>query len=561
MHFPCSRPPRCSPGKNLRRWRTVFAVLTTLGLGTSSTPAAPPGWVPTWSDEFDGTTLDTTKWDPILWLTPYNNERQAYHPSRVTVADGHLVLTADNTPLGGKAYTSGKVESKITQQFGRWEIRAKLPGTRGTWPAIWLLPDTTVHGWPTQGEIDILENRGTEPHLTSSAYHYGGSVAAHQYKWGQQRTSVNGVLSNYHNDFHVYAVEWDADKLRFFVDDVNYLTLHNQDVGGFLSSTTAEMETVLNVAVGGDFLGTAQPNSSSVWPQQMLVDYVRVYERAENPPPVVFRNPGFDEAGGGLAGWSTFGNTLAANPNVQVAAEAHLDGSGSLKLFGQSIIQENYSGVSQGITVVAGNRVEADVNAFIRSGDSIVGTNNDALLKIEFYRKFGGKYGSADMISELVQTVADGSSPQDVWLPRSLSTVAPNEAVEARVVLLFRQRNNGSGAVHFDEVRFENLDLAMPADANGDGTIDGADFLQWQRGYGSTDATAPAVGDFNFDGRTDGGDLALWHGQFGGPAPVGAAASAVVAEPSTAVLAIAALIGIYETRLLLSRHTVRAAGP
>ena len=127
--------------------------------------------------------------------------------------------------------------------------------------------------------------------------------------------------------------------------------------------------------------------------------------------------------------------------------------------------------------------------------------------------------------------------------------------------MLFRQRNNGSGAVHFDEVRFENLDLAMPADANGDGTIDGADFLQWQRGYGSTDATAPAVGDFNFDGRTDGGDLALWHGQFGGPAPVGAAASAVVAEPSTAVLAIAALIGIYETRLLLSRHTVRAAGP
>lgn len=524
----------------------------------SSSWSAPPGWTKTWSDEFDGATLDTSKWDPILWTTPYNNERQAYMPEQVTMSGGNLVLTATNVPYGGKPYRSGKVESKFTQQYGRWEVRAKLPGTRGTWPAIWLLPDTTTYPWPSQGEIDIMENRGNQPTLTSSAYHYGANVGAHQYKTAEQRTSIDGTLENYHADFHVYAVEWDAKKLRFFVDEVNYLTVYDEDVGGRLSTQTAPVETLLNVAVGGDFLGSAQPNGTSVWPQQMLIDYVRVYARDADPPPRVLTNPGFEADG--LASWSTFGNTLAAAPNVQVHDEATLAGDHSLKLFGQFNNQDNYSGISQGISVAAGDRVEASVSAFIRSADTIRGTGNEALLKIEFYREFGAKYGTPDMVGELVKTVATGTSPENKWLPAAISAAAPAGAVEARVVLLFHQPAGAGGAVHFDDVSFRNLDLATPADANDDAAVDGVDFLHWQRGFGAADGTTVLDGDFNFDGVVDAADQALWRDQYASVLAL-AAATALVPEPTGGALALAALAGLSEFRHLIPRLAQRSQAP
>ncbi|MCA9236463.1 MAG: glycoside hydrolase family 16 protein [Planctomycetales bacterium] len=541
-----------------------FAALMALGavLPTAGrVSAAPAGWNPTWSDEFEGTTLDAEKWDPILWLTPYNNEKQAYHPSRATVADGNLILTADKTALGSKEYTSAKVESKYTQQYGRWEVRAKLPSTIGTWPAIWLLPDTDVYSWPSQGEIDIMENRGNQPQITSSAFHYGPNVAGHQYQSLEQRAGVGGQPVNYHDDFHVYAVEWDANRLRFFVDDVHFLTVHDADVSGFLGNQTASMETVLNVAVGGDFLGGAQPNGSSVWPQQMLVDYVRIFERDANPPPTVFANAGFETNGGGLAGWSVFGNTLAATPNVQVHNQATLEGDNALKLFGQFNGQDNFSGVSQGITVAEGDHVEAGVSTFIRSQDSIAGTANQAFLKIEFYSEFGGQYGTAEMLGESIELIADGASDEDQWIAHDLSAVAPAGAVEARIVLVLRQPGQEGGAVHFDGVSFRNLDLPMPADADGDGDVDGQDFLEWQRGHGAAEPAANTSGDFNFDGQVNGSDLALWQQQFGAPAPNASSAGVMVAEPSGVALAVVALLSIYETRALTTRHATNNADP
>lgn len=249
-------------GFSLRASRVDFLrllLITSLVSASSLTVHADPaGWDLTWSDEFDGTSLDISKWDPIYWNTPHNNEQQAYRPDRATVSGGNLVLTADHANNGGKDYTSGKVESKIANQYGRWEIRAKLPGTQGTWPAIWLLPDTNTYPWPTQGEIDILENRGNQPNLTSSAFHYGNQWPQNQFRYNEQITSKLGQLDNYHDEFHTYAVEWDSGKIRFFVDDVNYYTLYDQDVGGYISNQ-APMEVNLNVAVGGDFLGVLNP--------------------------------------------------------------------------------------------------------------------------------------------------------------------------------------------------------------------------------------------------------------------------------------------------------------
>lgn len=262
------------------RWINQAAFLAmSLVVCSSAVCAAPPGWTQTWGDEFDGKQVDATKWDKILWKTPYNNEQQAYDVSRVSVEDGSLVLTADDADFGGKSYTSGKVESKFKQQYGRWEVRAKLPGTKGTWPAIWLLPDVKQNPWPSQGEIDILEHRGDKPTLTTSAYHWGPDFHGRKFLVDDHEASEAGKPVDYTSGFHTYAVEWDKQQLKFFVDDVLHYTIQDEETDGFLGRQTAPVEVHLNVAVGGDYVDEAQPDDSSVWPQQMLVDYVRVYTR------------------------------------------------------------------------------------------------------------------------------------------------------------------------------------------------------------------------------------------------------------------------------------------
>ncbi len=505
--------------------------------------AAPPGWDLVWSDEFEGTSLDTTKWDPIFWNTPHNNEQQAYRPERATVSGGNLVLTADHANNGGKDYTSGKVESRIANQYGRWEIRAKLPGTQGTWPAIWLLPDTNMYTWPTQGEIDIMENRGNQPNLTSSAFHYGPPWPNNQFQFNEQMTSKLGQLDNYHEEFHTYAVEWDSSKIRFFVDEVNYYTLYDQDVGGYISNQ-APMEVNLNVAVGGDFLGGAQPDGSSVWPQQMLVDYVRVYEKSQIPSTIFFQNGGFEDNGGSLAGWSTFGNT-PPNPNVQIHNEAVEEGIAALKLFGQFNGQQNFSGASQGISVSPGDSISASASAYIRSADSIFGTQNQVAMVFDYYKMVDGKYGSSDYLGSKSITIADGSTSNNAWLQHVLTDTVPAQAVEARLSFVFTQPNNQGGAVHIDDVSFVNLSLTPNADADGDGDVDGADFLSWQKGFGQSGSPTVADGDFDYDGTVGPADLTVWNAQFGTPL---VAASAAVPEPTSLVLLVLAHLGFFSSR-------------
>ncbi|TWU29830.1 glycoside hydrolase family 16 protein [Bythopirellula polymerisocia] len=257
--------------------RIIVLVFCICALVDSSAIGVPPGWELVWSDEFEGTSVDTSKWDIIDWTTPHNNERQAYHPDQVTVSQGNLVLTATDVPYGKKAYRSGKVESKWTNQYGRWEVRAKLPRTKGTWPAIWLLPDPHQTPWPSQGEIDIMEQRGDKPMIITSAYHWGPSPRERKFLTKKHELSPADRLVDFADGFHTYAVEWDDQELRFFVDDVHHYSISNEDTNGFLKSQSAPAEVLLNVAVGGDYVGKAQPDETSVWPQQMLVDFVRVY--------------------------------------------------------------------------------------------------------------------------------------------------------------------------------------------------------------------------------------------------------------------------------------------
>lgn len=415
--------------------------------------SAPPdiqNWNITWYDDFDAATLDTSFWTAVFDTNPTNNSLHVYLPEQISVVDGNLVITSNNQPAWGQPYRSGQVSSKITQQYGRVEVRAKLPMSTGMWPAIWMLPDVHQFPWPSQGEIDLMENRGNEPFLTSSAFHWGTNPPfSHSFVWNPQQTRTSTGLTNYHDGFHVYAVEWERDQVRLYVDDVHHFSVSDANTGGFLSNQSAPMHLLINTAIGGDYLDN--PDSTTVWPQQFLVDYVRVYERAADPYLQTFENGSFEENGGGMAHWTTFGNFL---PNCTTDDEFTTDGSEALKLFGPFGGGTSYSGVEQGITVQAGQDLRATVDVLVPSSDTISGTSNSLDFKIDYYSRRNASFGSSDYLGSNTIKVANGFTPNDVWQTRELNVVAPTNAVEARVALVFIQQGNASGSVILDNVTF-----------------------------------------------------------------------------------------------------------
>ncbi len=236
-----------------------------------------PGWDLVFNDEFNGTSLNTTNWTALNRKDSFNNEKQFYHPDQVTIAGGNLVITATDVPRQGKAYQSGLITSNNLFGPGRFEARIDLPTSQGMWPAFWLNPNQVP--WPQGGEIDILENRGSQPNLVSSAYHWqtnpGPCCDQHQFVFDEYTATVAGQPVNFHAGFHTYAVEWDETTLRFFVDDNLYHTV-TETANRPIFET--QKNIILNVAVGGDFGG--DPNASTVFPQTMLVDYVRYWQRS-----------------------------------------------------------------------------------------------------------------------------------------------------------------------------------------------------------------------------------------------------------------------------------------
>lgn len=234
-----------------------------------------PGWQLSWHDEFDGSSLDTSKWTALNRQDSFNNEKQYYRPEQVAVTGGNLVITATDVPLGPKDYRSGLITSNSIFGPGRFEARIDLPTTQGMWPAFWLNPNQVQ--WPTGGEIDILENRGSQPFLTSSAYHWqtnpGPCCDQHEYVYHEYTAEEGGNPVNFHAGFHTYAVEWEETQLRLYVDG-NLHRTWNETPDRPIFETAKNI--IINLAVGGDFGG--DPDGSTVFPQQMLVDYVRIWQ-------------------------------------------------------------------------------------------------------------------------------------------------------------------------------------------------------------------------------------------------------------------------------------------
>jgi len=239
-------------------------------------------WKLTWSDEVEGPAgraPDAANWQYDIG-TDWGNDQLEFDTDRTeNVAldgAGHLAITARKEPWQNREYTSGRINTRdrFAQARGRFEARLRLPVGQGLWPAFWLLGnDFAQVGWPACGEIDIMEYRGQAPNTVLGSLH-GPGYSGGQAVGGQYQIPGAG----FHEDFHVFAVEWDTDRITWFVDDVRYRTITTRNLpGGARWVFDHPFFIILNVAVGGRFVGA--PDAQTTFPQTMLVDYVRVYER------------------------------------------------------------------------------------------------------------------------------------------------------------------------------------------------------------------------------------------------------------------------------------------
>ncbi len=241
-------------------------------------PATRDGFTLMWEDNFEGTALNTANWNYEIGTGSNgwgNNELQYYRQENTTVADGFLVITAKKESFSGSSYTSSRLTTQGKKEFkyGRIDIRAKIPHGQGIWPALWML-GANISGtpWPACGEIDIMEMIGgsNRENTVHGTVHWSDPSNQHAY-YGGSKTIASGFYSD---QFHVYSIEWDESLIKWYVDDVFF---HQIDITpAALSELHGPHFLIFNVAVGGNWPGS--PNSATIFPQKMIVDYIRVFQ-------------------------------------------------------------------------------------------------------------------------------------------------------------------------------------------------------------------------------------------------------------------------------------------
>ncbi len=278
------------------------------GAGTPITKLYPAGeyrvispsdqWVKVWADEFNGNSLDGSK-----WAREENNygggnlERQAYRTEKkyCYIQDGHLMISVyrdERTTTDGKKqpYSSARIRTlnRAEWTYGRFEVRAKMPPGQGMWPAVWMLPTESPYGrWAAGGEIDILESRGSEIDKTIGALHFGGAWPRNTYlSHSYALTDKNSAEA-----FHVYALEWTADTIKWFVNDQLVKTRNKEEWFSEAAQDNPSapydqpFHLIINVAVDGRFFDQTEQKADllapDAFPQTLQVDYVRVYQWAE----------------------------------------------------------------------------------------------------------------------------------------------------------------------------------------------------------------------------------------------------------------------------------------
>jgi len=266
-------------------------------------------WRLVWSDEFNGSTLDTSKWDvEVNCWGGGNLEKQCYvnSPNNIYISDGSLhirpiagnyqgkeegcTLNNENSCTWTQPSTSGRIRTLKSDEghwkYGKFEIRARMPKGDFLWPALWMLPTDNVYGpWAASGEIDIMEFRGQDRDTISHAIHFGG-------EWPNNRYYTSGNLKfnniDFTEDYHVYGLEWTKDNLIWFLDGrETYRESLQRSFGDIYTANGQPFDQrfhlIFNVAVGGNFFdqaiyGPFDISRASTWTQPLSIDYVRVYE-------------------------------------------------------------------------------------------------------------------------------------------------------------------------------------------------------------------------------------------------------------------------------------------
>jgi len=449
-----------------------FAALLLSCAGIVNGPAQTiPGWSLVWSDEFtqaDGSAPDPAKWGYDVGGNGWgNNELEYYTSSRTNnarIEGGQLVIEARQESFGGKNFTSARLltKGKWAWTYGRIEARIKIPRGQGLWPAFWMLgANIDSVSWPTCGEIDIMENIGVETNKVHGTIHGPG------YSGGN---GIGGPMTlpgaAFADDFHVYAVVWETNRIRWYVDGQQFFSVTPASLPGATTWVFTQPQfLILNVAVGGNWPGN--PDGTTVFPQRMTVDYVRVYTATNSAPATnslgcaanTLVNPGFEV--GGLANWTAYGNAIG---NVSVVNSNTLpvhSGSNVLKLYGQFTGSANNSGVYQDVASAPGAAYTARTWALTPANDKI-GAGNAAWLEVSF-RDVG-----ANILSLYRTVLITNTSPASAWLDLAVTNqidpatatviasvtnlVAPAGTAFVRAQALFQQPLNAAGAVLFDDL-------------------------------------------------------------------------------------------------------------
>jgi beta-glucanase (GH16 family) len=235
-----------------------------------------PGLALTWSDEFEGDVINSQHWTYDLGASGWGNQELQNYTSNSEnsyVANGNLMIVAKEN---GSQYTSARLKSIGLQEFqyGRIDVRAVLPFGQGIWPAIWMLGGNFPNiGWPACGEIDIMELIGSSPNNVHGTIHFGNSFSQHQYTGGSTYIPAPQTFAD---EFHVFSIDWDENGITWLLDDQPFYSITNAVSGDQNYPFNTPFFFIMNVAVGGQWPG--YPNETTIFPQFMAVDYIRLYQ-------------------------------------------------------------------------------------------------------------------------------------------------------------------------------------------------------------------------------------------------------------------------------------------
>jgi beta-glucanase (GH16 family) len=450
----------------------------------SATAQGIPGWTLVWSDEFaqaDGTSPDSAKWayETGTGSGGWGNNELEYYTSRtnnVRIENGQLVIEARQESYLGSGYTSArlKTQGKASWTYGRLEARMKIPRGQGIWPAFWTLgANITSVNWPTCGEIDILENIGSEPTTVHGTVH-GPGYSGGNGIGGPYSLPGNPVFAD---DFHVYAVEWTTNQIKWFVDNQQYFSVTPANLpSGATWVFTQPQFLLLNLAVGGNWPGS--PNGSTVFPQRLTVDYVRVYAISNAPPTNsgALINGNFES--GLLAPWTGKGgccanaqggnitstNGLVWDPTINANNSQGIRnpafGAYACKTYGNFSGATNSPGFFQDVAALPGSIWTATIKARTQNTDHIR-DGNQAVAEVSFL-------GTTDnLLAKYASQVFSTNTPINTWInmdvthqtiPITAATNllrAPSGTTKVRFEVTFSQTLYEWGSIYFDDARLQ----------------------------------------------------------------------------------------------------------